>query len=92
MTITQTIDITDDYEVTLKIPRSVPKGKTNVIIQFPTEEKLKAESNSIPRITRKQIREMRKECPITQSLSGILSGMGDVDLDEWRMKRLAKHL
>jgi hypothetical protein len=91
MTITQTIDITDDYEVMLKIPRSIPKGKTNVIIQFPTEEKPKAD-NGIPRITRKQIREMRKDCPITQSLSGILSGMGDVDLDEWRMKRLAKHL
>jgi hypothetical protein len=92
MTITQTVDITDDYEVMLKIPRNAPKGKANVIIQFPTEEKPKADNNGIPRITRKQIKEMRKDCPITQSLSGILSGMGDVDLDEWRMKRLSKHL
>ena len=35
---------------------------------------------------------MMKNCPHTEALSGILSGLGDVDLDEVRMERLAKHL
>ena len=30
--------------------------------------------------------------PITDSLSGLLSGLGDVDLDEMRTERLTKHL
>jgi hypothetical protein len=93
MTITQTIDITDDYEVMLKIPRSIPKGKTNVIIQFPTEEKPKADNNGMPRFTKKELDEiLQRPHPITDSLSGILSGLGDVDLDEMRMERLSKHL
>jgi hypothetical protein len=92
MTITQTIDITDDYEVMLKIPRNAPKGKANVIIQFPTEEKPKANSG-IPRFTKKELDEiLQRPHPITDSLSGILSGLGDVDLDEMRMERLSKHL
>ena len=44
------------------------------------------------RLTRKELDEMLKDCPVTQRLSGILSGMGDIDLDEIRMARLAKHL
>jgi hypothetical protein len=91
MTITQTVDITDDYRVTLEIPRNAPKGKANVIIQFPAEEKTKAD-NEIPRFTKKEFEELMKNCPHTQALSGILSSLRDIDLDEWRMKRLAKHL
>jgi hypothetical protein len=91
MTITQTVEITDDYRVTLEIPRSVPKGKTNITIQFPVVENPKADSE-IPQFTEKEFEELMKNCPHTQALSGILSSLGDVDLDEWRMKRLAKHL
>jgi hypothetical protein len=94
MTITQTVDIPADRHLRFEydVPHEVLADKAQVIIEFPVRGKPKADDNGIPRITRKQIREMRKDCPITQSLSGILSGMGDVDLDEWRMKRLAKHL
>ena len=44
------------------------------------------------RFTRQELDELKKNSPITESLSGILSGLGDVDLDEVRMARLAKHL
>ena len=44
------------------------------------------------RLTRAEIDEMMQDCPHTLALSGILSGMGDVDLDEVRMERRAKHL
>jgi hypothetical protein len=92
MTITQRVNITDDYRVVLDVPRDLPKGETDVIIQFPFKEKPKAEGNGKIRFTRKEIDDMFDDCPISKSLSGILSELGDVDLDEWRMKRLAKHL
>ncbi|GBU29559.1 hypothetical protein R84B8_03132 [Treponema sp. R8-4-B8] len=92
MTITQTVTIPDDHRIMLEIPRDIPAGETQVIIQFPAKEKHKSEGSGIPRITRKEIEAMRKNSPRTQAISGILSSLGDVDLDEWRMKRLAKHL
>jgi len=39
MTFTQTIDIPVDRKITLEVPREVPTGKVNVIIQFPAERK-----------------------------------------------------
>ena len=50
------------------------------------------DGNGKIRLTRATIEEMLKDCPHTLALSGILSGMGDVDLDAVRMERLAKHL
>ena len=44
------------------------------------------------RLTRAEIDELMKDCPHTEALSGILAGIGDVDLDEVRMERLAKHM
>ena len=43
-------------------------------------------------LTRAEIDELMQDCPHTLALSGILAGMGDIDLDEVRMERLAKHL
>jgi hypothetical protein len=91
MTITQTVNIPDNHRITLEIPRDIPAGETQIIIQFPVTEKPKADSE-IPQFTEKEFEELMKNSPITQSLSGILSGLGDVDLDEIRMERLKKHL
>ena len=43
-------------------------------------------------MTRKELDEMVKNSEAVQELSGILSGIGNVDLDKIRMERLAKHL
>jgi len=43
-------------------------------------------------LTRALIDEMLQNSPHTRALSGILSGIGDVDLNKVRMERLAKHL
>jgi len=51
---------------------------------------LSQENNGKIRLTRKELDEMLQGCPHTLALSGILSGRGDVDLDEIRMKRLAE--
>ena len=54
--------------------------------------RIPTESNGKFLLTRDVIEEMIKNSPRTQALSGILSGMGNIDLDEMRMERLAKHL
>ena len=54
---------------------------------------LPTDNNGKLRFTREELDEMVKSCPITQRLSGILSGIRDADLDEIRYKALAeKHL
>jgi len=50
------------------------------------------DSDSKIRFTDETIDEMLQDCPIIRSLVGILSGIGDIDLDEMRMERLSKHL
>jgi hypothetical protein len=94
MTITKTVDIPDDRHLRFdyELPHDVYADKAQVIIEFPVREKPKTDNNGIPRITRKQIDEMVKNSKTLPKISGILSSLGDVDLDEWRMKRLAKHL
>ena len=39
-------------------------------------------------LTRAEIDELMKDCPHTEALCGILSGMGDVDPDDLRMERI----
>ena len=96
MTITQTVEIPADRRLRFdfEVPHEIPEGKAHIelkVVPFVKEEEKPAVDNKI-RFTRKELDEMVKDCPITQSLSGILSGAGDVDLDEIRMARLAKHL
>jgi len=57
----------------------------------PTQQKT-SENNGKIRFTRRELDEMLQDCPHTLALSGILSDMGDVDLDKIRMEKLAKHL
>ena len=100
MTIEQTVDITADRRLHLdfEVPREVSADKARVIIQFPVikdtqlENTVHKDSNGKVRFTKETIDEMLQDCPITRSLTGILSGMGDVDLDEMRMERLSRHL
>ena len=88
---TQTVKIpANRRRLTIDIPREIPAG--DVIIAFTPVPAKKTENTNKIRFTRKELDEMLKDCPITQSLSGILSSAGDVDLDEIRMARLARHL
>jgi len=94
MTITQTVEIQADRRVTIDIPREVPLGRTNIILQFPDKKEAQA-SKPVPKdgkikYTRKELDEMLKDCPITQSLIGILHT--DMTVDEIRDERLARHL
>jgi len=82
MTIVQTVDITADRRIIIEVPPKIPTGRTNVIIQFPAPADTQSEGNTAK----------NSPTPISDSLVGILSGIGDIDIDEIRMERLAKHL
>ena len=82
MTIVQTVDITADRLITIEVPPKIPTGRTNVIIQFPAPADAQSEGST----------SKNSPTPISDSLVGILSGIGDIDIDEIRMERLAKHL
>ena len=44
------------------------------------------------RLTRAEIDELMKDCPHTEALLGILSGLGDITIEQIRDERLAKHI
>ena len=82
MTIEQTVDITADRRIIIEVPPKIPTGWTNVIIHFPVPPDTQLEESAAK----------DSPTPISDSLVGILSGIGDIDIDEIRMERLAKHL
>jgi len=100
MTIEQTVAIPADRRLHLdfEVPREVSADNARVIIQFPAikdsqpENTIHKDIKGKIRFTKETIDEMLQDCPHTRALTGILSGMGDVDLDEMRMERLSKHL
>jgi hypothetical protein len=95
MTITQTIEIPADHRLTIDLPRDLPSGTTaqvevKVIPFFKKNEK--PEQTKL-KITRKNLDEMVKNSKVLNELTGILSELRDVDLDEIRYNALAeKHL
>ena len=93
MTLAQTVDIPADRRVFIDVPHEIPTGKARVeykIIPFPL--KTEKPSNKKKLITRQELDELRKNSPTLHELSGILSHLGDVDLDEVRKARLARQL
>jgi len=86
MTITKTVEITDSRRLHLDfdIPREVPAGKAQVelkVIPF-----VKKEDKPEPPL--KSL--VGAATPLADSLLGIFSRIGDVDLEEIRAERLAK--
>ena len=95
MTITQTLDIPADRRIT--VPRELPTGATarveyNVIPFTKKEEKPVSTTSPKLRLTQKELDEMLENCPITRELSGLLSGLGNITVEQIRKERLAKHL
>jgi hypothetical protein len=95
MTITQTVEIPASHRLTIDVPCEVPTG-ASVIIQFPVRDNTQQAAAPKGKLfkSKQELDEFLKNAhtPISDSLTGILSGIGDVDLDEIRMERLAKHL
>ena len=92
--IQQTVDMPENHRLTIELPREIPAGKVHLevkVIPF-ADKQNKPDNNGKLSLSRKELDEILKDCPITQRLSGILSDVGDINLDEIRMARLAKHL
>jgi len=95
MTITQTVEIPADRRIT--VPREVPIGATarvefNIIPFVKKEETTASTTSPKLRITKSELDKMLENCPITQELSGILSDLGDITIEQIREERLAKYL
>lgn len=85
MTIEQTVTIPDDRRVSLEFlaPQEIPTGKARIelkVIPFPVEKDTASED------------EKKMSTPITDSLLGILSHLGDISLEQIKEERLARYL
>ena len=99
MTITQTADIPADHRVFFEFlaPWEIPAGKTKVEVKLtPVVEKQEKpasknadEAAPIPDSLK---RILSQPTPHADALLGILSGLGDITLEQIRDERLAKHL
>jgi len=99
MTLTQTVEITDNRRLHLdfEVPRDVPAGKARIelkVIPF-----IKTEENSTITkplklyLTQKELDEMLQnaQTPVSDSLSGILAHLGDITIEQIREERLTKY-
>jgi hypothetical protein len=103
MTLTHTVDIPADRRVRFdfEVPREVPTGRTDVVMQFPVKEEAEVSQEEHPKIhipvnsegkfilTKEIIDELLQD-PLLKRITGILHT--DMTLDEIRKARLAKHL
>ena len=86
MTIEQTIEIPADRRVFFEFlaPREIPAGKARIELKvtpvIEKQDKFKPASIN------------EQATPISDSLLGILSNLGDISLDEIRTERLSKYL
>ena len=89
----------------MEIPREIPTGRTNVLIQIPIKSEMQPKETDKPNpiatgqtlskkigMTKKELDEFLKNAytPLSDSLLGILEN--DMTIDEIRMARLAKQL
>jgi len=82
MTMTQTIEIPLDCRITFEVPREAPTGK--VLFEYKIIPFVKKEEKGAPK-------ETTGATPHTDRLLSLLSGIGEVNIDEIRDERLAKH-
>jgi hypothetical protein len=101
MSVTQAVEIPANHRLTIDVPREVPAGP--VILTFtPAAAKKPVNQRSEPAIKNADERAKRRAeflaelrsqpTPHADALLGILSGLGDITLEQIRDERLAKHL
>ena len=99
MTITQTVEIPASHKLTIDVPREIPAGRTQVVIQFPVVEKqdkpaLKsADEGATPHPNSDALFALLAQpTPRADALLGVAANLGDITLEQIREERLAKHL
>ena len=81
MVVEQIIDVPPSRRIILDLPPDLSVNKVRVSV-FPVTEKQKTGKALLN----------KRATPHTDALLSILSGIGDIDPDEIRAERLAKHL
>jgi len=86
MIIEQTVEIPTSRKVLFEIlaPKEIPAGRARVEIKFTPV--IESQNKHLPKSPNEQA------TPHTDALLDILSGIGDISLDEIRSERLAKHI
>jgi hypothetical protein len=86
MTVTQTVEIRASHRVFFQFlaPKEIPVGPARVEVKVTPV--LESRDESVPETGKKSA------TPLTDSLSGILSELGDISLEDIREERLAKYL
>jgi len=79
MMIEQTVEVPVNHRLTIDVPREIPAGPTILAFRPVTVQKTDK--------TRQ-----KHGTPITDRLAGCIAGIGDIDIEEIREERLAKHL
>ena len=96
MTITQTVEIPADHRVFFDFPKEIPVGKAQIelkVIPFvKKEEKSVSFEQQKIRLSKRELDKMLENCPITQEISGLLSDLGNITIEQIREERLAKYL
>jgi len=79
MMIEQTVEVPANHRLTIDVPSEIPAGPTIHAFR--------------PLIVQRANKAKEKhETPITDRLAGSLTGVGYIDIDEIREKRIAKYL
>jgi hypothetical protein len=90
MSIMQTVEIPANRRLTIDVPREVPVGPTILTFRPATAKKTdKAEQKHGTPVTERSAGSLT---PHTDALIKIFSNMGEINIDEIREERLAKHL
>jgi hypothetical protein len=102
MTIEQTIRVPNDHRLAIDLPREIPAGTTArvelKVFPFVKNEEKPAEAGPQTdkppkfRLTKKELYEMLDKSPITRELTGILSNLGNITIEQIRDERLARQL
>ena len=99
MTVEQIIDIPADRRLRLdfEVPHELPAGKARLemkVIPFKKKEEKNPDNNGKLHLTKKELDEMLQnaQTPISDSLTGVLSHLGDITIEQIREERLAKYL
>jgi hypothetical protein len=86
MTITQTVEIPASHRVFFEFmaPKEIPTGPARVEVKVTPV--LERQGKPVPETGKKS------PTPLTDSLSGIFSELGDISVEDIREERLAKYL
>jgi hypothetical protein len=92
MSVTQTVEIPVNHRLTIDVPPEVPAGQAKIRF-FPVS----AGKEPVQRSEARDSEIINKNAdnsltPHTDALLNILSKLGDINIDEIRDERLAKHL